>query len=198
MAIGVLGGTFDPVHVGHLIIAREVALELGLEMVYFIPTGITPLKDGKITPSHHRLQMLRLALGGETGFRLSTLELEQPGLSYTVDTLRELRCTDSRELYLILGKDAMASLLQWHHPKELIRLCYIAAVPRPGVPEPDVSVLEGALPGLRERLHLLSGPKIAISASEIRHLVARGLPVRHLLPAGVEGYIREHGLYREE
>ena len=197
MAVGVLGGTFDPVHKGHLIIAQEAALELGLEMVHFIPAGEPPLKDHEVTPAHHRLQMLRLALAGDKGFRLSTLELERPGLSYTVDTLLELRRTDPRELYLILGKDAVAGLPRWHRPQELVSLCYIAAVPRPGVLEPDVAALEDALPGLRERLRLLSGPNIGISASEIRQRVARGLPVRYLLPAGVDGYIREHGLYRE-
>jgi nicotinate-nucleotide adenylyltransferase len=114
-----------------------------------------------------------------------------------VDTLRELRRTDPRELYLILGRDTVAGLSRWHRPQELISLCYIATVPRPGVPELDVAALEVTLPGLREKLRLLSGPNIGISASEIRQRVVRGLPVHNLLPTGVEEYIREHGLYRE-
>lgn len=197
MAVGILGGTFDPVHTGHLAIAREVALELGLELVYFIPVGQPPLKQGPVTPATHRLEMLRLALVGDDGFHLSAIEVERPGPSYTVDTLRELGCSEGREVFLILGWDAVADLPRWHQPRELLTLSRIAAVPRPGTPEPDVDALEKALPGLRERLRLLSGPVIDISASEIRHRVARGLPVRHLLPPAVEAYIREHGLYRE-
>ncbi|MEE9203027.1 MAG: nicotinate-nucleotide adenylyltransferase [Dehalococcoidia bacterium] len=195
--VGVLGGTFDPVHTGHLIIAQEVALELGLELVYFIPVGQPPLKQGPVTPAAHRLEMLRLALAGNDSFHLSTLEVERPGPSYTVDTLRELGRSEGREVLLILGWDAVADLPRWSRPQELLTLSRIAAVPRPGTPEPDVDGLEKALPGLRERLRLLSGPVIDISASEIRRRVARGLPVHHLLPPAVEQYIREQGLYRE-
>jgi nicotinate-nucleotide adenylyltransferase len=184
------------VHTGHLIIAQEVALELGLERVYFIPVGQPPLKQGPVTAAAHRLEMLGLALGGNDGFSLSTIEVERPGPSYTVDTLRELGRTEGREFFLILGWDAVADLPRWHQPRELLSLSRIAAVPRPGAPEPDVDGLEQALPGLRERLRLLSGPVLGISASEIRRRVARGLPVRYLLPPAVEQYIREQGLYR--
>jgi nicotinate-nucleotide adenylyltransferase len=197
MAVGILGGTFDPVHSGHLIIAQEVALELGLELVYFIPVGQPPLKQGTVTPAAHRLEMLRLALAGNDSFHLSTLEVERPGPSYTVDTLRELRRAEAREVFVILGWDAVADLPRWSRPQELITLCRIAAVPRPGAPEPDVDSLEKILPGFKERLRLLSGPIIGISASEIRRRVARGLPVRHLLPPAVERYIQDNGLYRD-
>ncbi len=197
MAVGVLGGTFDPIHIGHLIIAQEVALALGLEMVYFIPVGQPPLKPHAVTPAAHRLEMLQLALGGNASFHLSTMEVERPGPSYTVDTLRELRRSEGREVLLILGWDAVADLPRWHRPQELLTLCRIAAVPRPGSPVPDVDALEQALPGLRERLRLLPGPVIGISASEIRRRVARGLPVGYLLPQAVEQYIQEQSLYRE-
>ncbi|MEK7847837.1 MAG: nicotinate-nucleotide adenylyltransferase [Chloroflexota bacterium] len=197
MPVGILGGTFDPVHIGHLIIAQEVALELGLELVYFIPVGQPPLKQGAVTPAAHRLEMLRLALAGNGGFSLSTLEVARPGPSYTVDTLRALKGAESRELVFILGWDALSGLPGWHRPQELLALCRIAAVPRPGAPVPDLDGLEKALPGLRGRLHLLTGPLVSISASEIRRRVGRGLPVRYLLPPGVEDYIREQGLYRE-
>lgn len=194
--MGVLGGTFDPVHLGHLIIAQEASYRLGLERVLFLPAGQPWLKEGRpITPAHHRLEMLRRAIAGDPAFALSTLEVERPGPSYTVDTLPLLKREARGELYFILGLDSLADLPRWHQPERLIRLCRLVGMPRPGYSSLDLAALERAIPGVGERVVLLPDPEIGISATEIRGRVARGQPIRYLVPEAVEGYIREQGLY---
>lgn len=201
MNIGVLGGTFDPVHNGHLIVAKEVKTLLNLVEVIFVPAGQPWLKaDSFISPAEHRLQMLRLALANEPHFKLFTLEVERPGPSYTIDTIRELRRQygSADELFFILGWDSLAQLPQWHEVSQLIKLCYFVAVPRPGFARPDLKALEASLPGVTLRVRLMDRPYIDISASVIRDRVARGLSVRHLVPEPVNKYIKEHGLYLPE
>jgi len=198
MKIGVLGGTFDPVHNGHLVVAEVVKTKLNLAEVIFVPAGQPWLKaDRPITPAEHRLQMLRLALADKPDFKLSTMEIERPGPSYTVDTLTELRSQlgDEDELFFILGRDNLAQLPQWHDAPRLIQLCYLVAVPRPGSKRPDLKALEAAIPGVSQRVMLLDEPYIDVSASDIRERMARGLSVRHLVPEPVNRYIKEHRLY---
>ncbi len=198
MNIGVLGGTFDPVHNGHLVVAEEVQRRLNLAEVLFVPAGQPWLKaERTILPAGHRLQMLRLALADVPHFTLSTMEIERPGPSYTVDTVTELRARLGREdeLFFILGWDNLAELPQWRKPSRIIQKCYLVAVPRPGFPHPDLKALEASIPGLRRRVMLMDRPHMDISGSEIRERVARGLSVRHLVPEAVNRYIREHGLY---
>jgi nicotinate-nucleotide adenylyltransferase len=198
MKIGVLGGTFDPVHNGHLIVAEEAKNELNLAEVIFVPAGQPWLKvDRPISPAEHRLQMLRLALANKPDFKLSTIEIERAGPSYTVDTITEFRdkLGGEDELFFILGWDNLAELPQWREPSRLIKMCYLVAAPRPGYPRPKLKVLEASIPGISQRVMFMDRPEIDISASAIRDRVARGLSVRHLVPEPVNRYIKEHNLY---
>lgn len=198
MKIGVLGGTFDPVHIGHLMMAEEARASLNLAEILLVPAGQPLLKlDYPVTPAEHRLQMLRLAIAGRPYFKVSTVEIERPGPSYTVGTIAELRVQygSEDEIFFILGWDSLAQLPGWREPSRLIKMCYLVAVPRPGFQRPDLKALEDLIPGISERVMLLDKPQIDISASAIRALAARGLPLRHLVPEPVEEYIRQHKLY---
>jgi nicotinate-nucleotide adenylyltransferase len=198
MEIGVLGGTFDPIHIGHLKVAEEVTASLNLSEVIFMPAGQPWLKgDNPISPAKHRLEMLHLALAGKSYFRLSTVEIDRPGPTYTVDTMAELEdeLGSEDELFFILGWDNLTQLPRWREPQRLIKLCRLVAVPRVDYPAPDLTSLEAAIPGLSQRVILLEKPRIDINASEIRRMVARGLAIAHLVPAPVEGYIKQHRLY---
>ena len=200
MKVGMLGGTFDPVHIGHLIIAEEVREKLGLEAVIFLPAGQPWIKaDRTIASGEHRLQMLKLALGSNPFFKLSSLELERKGSTYSVDTISILRAElgPGVQLYFIVGFDALRQLPQWKEPASLIQMCQMVGVKRPGCSELDLPALEAVVPGISHRLTLLDVPQIGISSSEIRERVARGLSIRYLVPEAVEEYIRNYGLYRE-
>ena len=198
MKAGILGGTFDPVHMGHLAVAKEARSSLGLEEVLFIPAGRPWLKEGAgVQEPGHRLDMLRLALRGLAGFRVSTIELDRPGPTYTVDTLAELRRrSPSDELFFIIGADNLAQLPRWREPDRIISLCRLVVAPRAGCPMPDIVRLEAAVPGLKKRLVMLDKPVIDISASVIRERVRLGLSIINLVPEAVAGYIEEKGLYR--
>jgi nicotinate-nucleotide adenylyltransferase len=201
MNIGVMGGTFNPIHNGHLIVAEEVRVQLNLAEVLFVPAGQPWLKaNSPITAAEHRIQMVRLAIAAEPCFKLSTMEVERAGPSYTVDTIAELegQLGVGDKLFFILGWENLAELPQWHEPSRIIKLCYLVAVPRPGYPAPDLKVLEADIPGLSHSVILLDTPQIDISASAIRKRVAQGLSISHLVPEPVERYIREHGLYITE
>jgi nicotinate-nucleotide adenylyltransferase len=198
MNIGVLGGTFDPVHNGHLIVAEVVRKRLNLAEVIFVPAGQPWLKaDKPITPAKHRLQMLRLSLADRPYFKISTLEIERAGPSYTIDTIIELRSKINAgdELFFILGQDNLAQLPQWREPSRLIQLCYLVAVSRPGSPRPNLKTLEASLPGISQRVMLMDEPQVDISASEIRERVGWGLSICHLVPEPVNRYIKENRLY---
>jgi nicotinate-nucleotide adenylyltransferase len=198
MNIGVLGGTFDPIHNGHLVIAEEARARLNLTEVLFVPAGLPWLRmDSPISAAEHRVQMVRLAIGNTPYFKLSTMEVERAGPSYTVDTIAELKGQFGAEdeLFFILGWDSLDELPRWREPERLIKLCRLAAVPRVGYSLPDLKALEAAIPGLANRVILLDTPLIDISASEIRQRVAHGLPIGRLVPEPVDRYIREQGLY---
>ncbi|MBA7507316.1 putative nicotinate-nucleotide adenylyltransferase [subsurface metagenome] len=200
MNIGVMGGTFDPIHIGHLIVAEEVRTRLDLAEVLFVPAGQPWLKpDSPVSAAEHRVQMVRLAIADKPYFRLSTTEIERAGYSYTVDTIAELlgQLGAGDELFFILGWDSLAELPKWHEPSRLIEMCHLVAVPRPGYPAPDLKALEVAIPGLSQNVMLMDKPEIDISASEIRNRVARGLSIHHLVPEPVESYIRQHRLYKK-
>lgn len=200
MRTGILGGTFDPPHIGHLLIAEESRSRLELDLVLFIPARQPPHKlNHPVTAFEHRLNMLRLALDSNPFFTLSLVEAERPGPSYTVDTLRELREKSSAgdELYFIMGSDSLVELPTWHEPQELIRLCYLAVLRRPGF-EPDLKALEEIIPGLTSRVVFIPAPPFEISSTEIHTRCEEGADIRYLVPNGVAGYIDEHGLYRGE
>lgn len=196
--LGVLGGTFDPVHNGHLMIADEVRKQLDLGEVLFVPAGLPWLKCNRpVAAAYHRLAMVRLAISNRPHFKLSTVDIDRSGPSYTIDTIADLlpRLGTGAEMYFILGWDSMTGLAQWREPGRLIQMCRLAAVPRPGYPPPDLEALEQVIPGIRQRVVLMGGPEIDISATDIRQRAARGQPIEHLVPGSVEKYIREHGLY---
>jgi len=198
MKIGVLGGTFDPVHLAHLAVAEAVKAELDLTEVIFVPAGQPWLKaNNYISAPEHRVQMVRLAIAGKAYFRLSTMEIDRPGPSYTVDTMAELRgqINTEDELYFILGWDNLAEMPRWREPARLIQLCYLVAVPRPGYPVPDLMKLEGNIPGIAKRVIVMDKPELDISATEIRKRLSGGEPINDLVPAAVAKYIRRHGLY---
>ncbi len=198
MKIGVLGGTFDPIHSAHLAVAEAVKAELGLAEVIFVPAGQPCLKaDNCVSAVGHRVQMVRLAIAGKPDFRMSTMEIDRHGPTYTVDTMAELRgqIGAKDELYFILGWDNLAELARWRKPARLIRLCYLVAVPRPRYPLPDLKRLAKDIPGLSPRVIILDKPEVDISATEIRERVAQGKPINDLVPHAVAEYIKRHRLY---
>ncbi len=201
MNIGVMGGTFNPIHKGHVIVAEEVRVHLNLTEILFVPAGQPWLKaNSPIAAAEHRMQMVRLAIADKPYCKLSTMEIERAGPSYTVDTVAELQgqLRGGDELFFILGWDSLAELPQWREPSRLIKMCYLVAVPRVGYPTPNLSSLEVDIPGLSQRVILLDTPQIDITASVIRNRVAQGLSIAHLVPEAVERYIREHRLYITE
>ena len=198
MKIGILGGTFDPVHNGHIKVAETVKAQLDLVKVVFVPAGQPWLKsDNPVSPAEHRVEMVRLAIASYPGFELSMLEINRPGPSYTVDTIKEFRDKpgSESELFFILGWDSLSQLPRWKEPKLLIELCHLVAVPRPGCKLPDLNRLETLIPGLASRLILLDKPEIDVSATQIRKRVAEGLPIHGLVPAPVADYLKQHKLY---
>ena len=198
MNIGILGGTFDPIQLAHLAVAEEVRVRLDLAEIIFVPAGRPWLKaNSPIAVAEHRAQMVRLAIAGKPYFKLSTVEIDRAGPSYSVDTVAELQgqLGAGDELFFILGWDSLAELPQWHEPARLIEMCYLVAVPRVGYSRPNLKKLKAAIPSISQRVTLLDTPKIDISASVIRDRVARGLSVRHLVSEPVNRYIKEHKLY---
>lgn len=196
MNIGVLGGTFDPIHIGHLVVAEEARIKLGLSEVLFVPAGQPWLKlDRNITPAVHRVEMVRRAIADNPHFKLCTLEVERAGPSYTVDTLTMLQKQLGSEasFFFILGRDTLAELPLWKEPEKLVQLCRLVVAPRLG--SKDLKHLETAIPGLLDKVIQLDMPVIGISSSEIRQRIAQGLPIRYLVPAEVEKYITEHKIY---
>jgi len=199
MNIGVLGGTFDPIHNGHLLIADRVMTHLSLGKVIFVPAGRPWLKENRyISAAEHRMEMVRLGIASRPHFELSAVEIDRDGPSYMVDTIANLQVQlgSSREFFFILGWDNLIKLPYWREPDRLIKLCRLVAVPRLGYNQPDLASLEMVIPGLSKRVVLLGEPYIGISASDIKERVNRGLPVSHLLPLPVGEYIKRHGLYK--
>jgi nicotinate-nucleotide adenylyltransferase len=198
MKTGILGGTFDPIHNGHLAIAEEARTYLNLTEVLFLPAGQSWMKaDRQISPASHRVEMVRLAIEGIPCFKLSTIEVEHKGPSYTVDTLAELKrqVGSASEFYFIVGWDSLAQLPHWKKPSKLIEMCFLVAVPRPGYVNPDMKKLEAEIPGLSKKVILLDKPLIEISATDIRNRVSKGLSIADMVPEKVGKYIREKGLY---
>jgi nicotinate-nucleotide adenylyltransferase len=194
--IGVLGGTFDPIHIGHLVVADEARIKLGFKEVLFVPAGQPWLKlDRNITLAVHRVEMVRRAIADNPHFKLCTIEVERPGPSYTVDTLTMLQKQLGSEasLFFILGRDTFAELPLWKEPKRLVQLCRLLVAPRLGAK--DLKHLERAIPGLLDKVIQLDMPVIGISSSGIRQRIAQGLPIRYLVPAEVEEYIIEQKIY---
>jgi nicotinate-nucleotide adenylyltransferase len=198
MNIGILGGTFDPVHSGHLAIADEARRRIPLRRVIFVPAGQPWLKVGRdITPAMHRIKMIELAIEGMPYFEFSTVEIEHAGPSYTVDTVSVLqkKLGAAIKLFLILGWDSFNELPRWHKPAELVKMCQMAVFTRPGNRQPDLEMLEVLVSGVKQSAILFDMKPIDISSTDIRMRVAQGLSLSGLVPYQVEKYIREQGLY---
>ncbi len=197
MRIGVFGGTFDPIHLGHLIVAEDARIALGLDEVLFIPAGQPWFKSyRRVTDASHRLAMARLAVEGNPFFHVTDIEVRRSGPSYTVDTLAELRERYAKaEFVVILGIDALREIDRWHEPRLLFEMASVAGMARPGA-SLDPSVLNAAIPGASSRMRMLDSALIDISGTDIRGRVAEGKSVRYRVPAAVAAYIRENGLYR--
>jgi nicotinate-nucleotide adenylyltransferase len=201
MKKGVLGGTFDPVHLGHLAVAEEVKRTLGLEEMMLVIAGQPVLKSHyEVTPAEQRLEMLRLAVSDRPDLEVSTIEMGRPGPSYTVDTLDELKRRNGKndEIYFVLGWDSLSHLTEWYQPSRIIERCYLVAVPRPGYIRPSLEDLEKKLPGISRKVILLDRPLIDISASVIREMVAQGQSIDRLVPGPVAAYIEKHKLYERD
>jgi nicotinate-nucleotide adenylyltransferase len=201
-SLGVLGGTFDPIHYAHLAVAQEAAEALGLERVLFVPAGQPPHKpDQIVTPGADRLAMVELAIAGNDRFAVDRLELERDGPSYTIDTLEALRASrlargGSPELTLILSAEAFLGLTTWREPRRVMELARLAVAPRDGYPMAGPAFMGEHFPDLTDRVVFLDGPRMRLSASELRNRAAAGRTLRYLVPDAVAAYIVDHGLYR--
>jgi nicotinate-nucleotide adenylyltransferase len=194
--LGILGGTFNPPHLGHLVCAQEAYVHLGLDRVMLIPTSIPPHKPIEDEPgAEHRLELCRLAVKGDERFEVSDLELRRAGPSYTVDTLEELTSrTPNTDLYLILGGDIAAGLRDWREPERVLSLATLAVADRAGTSR---AAVQEALDGLDggDGAEFFRMPTIEISSTAIRERVGAGQPIKYIVPDAVADYIREHGLY---
>jgi nicotinate-nucleotide adenylyltransferase len=197
MRIGILGGTFNPPHLGHLVAAQEAYRELALDQVTLIPAGTPPHKPVDEEPgAEHRLELCRLAISGDDRFRVSDLELRRDGPSFTVDTLDVLRSqSPSADLFLILGGDIAAGLPKWHEPERVLELATVAIAKRRGTAKQAVQEALAQLKG-GERARFFQMPPIGISSTMVRRRVRAGQPIRYFVPDAVKHYIETHGLYR--
>ena len=197
MRIGILGGTFNPPHLGHLVAAQEAYRELDLDQVMLIPAGIPPHKPVEDEPgAEHRLELCRLAVGDDDRFTVSDLELRRDGPSFTVDTLEVLKSqSPSDDLFLILGGDIAAGLPKWHEPERVLELATVAIAKRRGTAKAAVDQALAQLKG-GERARFFQMPRIGISSTMVRRRVRAGQPIRYFVPDGVMHYIETHGLYR--
>jgi len=199
--VGILGGTFDPIHYGHLVIAEEIRAALDLSEVVFIPASQPPHKlSHNITPVYHRVAMLELALASNPHFFCSRIEIERNGPSYTADTLQTLRKQwgASTDIDFIIGWDSLEELHTWYEvPKLLTALTHLVAVQRPGYEDDDEynKTLEARLPGILQRLLIVPAPQLDISATNLRERIASGKPIKYQTPEPVEAYIRKNMLY---
>ncbi|MDY7041504.1 MAG: nicotinate-nucleotide adenylyltransferase [Chloroflexota bacterium] len=197
--IGILGGTFDPIHIAHLAVAEEARAQLGLEKVVFVPAGLPPHKmDVHVSPADHRQAMVELAIAGNPYFEVSLVDIDRFGPCYTVDTIALLHeeWGPDVEMYFIMGSDSLADILTWHRPDRLIRLSRLAVVARPGY-RVDMDELERWLPGVSQRVNFINSPQLDVSSSEIQRRVLAGESIKYQVPPAVERYIYKHGLYRD-
>ena len=192
--IGVMGGTFDPIHLGHLMIAEAVWNEYRLDKILFIPSANPPHKSNVLTSAKHRFNMALLATCSNPHFEVSSIEMERQGPSYTVDTIKELKQIygDKAELYFIIGADSIKELPTWHNIDELLTLCHFVATRRPGY-EPDLKLVEEDYKDADIRV--LETPELEISSTDIRRRIKKGYSIQYITTEQVQQYIRKEGLY---
>jgi nicotinate-nucleotide adenylyltransferase len=193
--LGVMGGTFDPIHYGHLVTAEEAVVQFQLDTVVFVPTGQPWMKAHReVSPAEERYLMTVVATASNPRFTVSRIEIDRDGPTYTVETLRQLANEQpDAELYFITGADAILEIVQWKDPDEALSLAHFIAATRPGH---DLSRLEAAAAEHRPRVSVMKIPALAISSSDIRQRVHEGRAIRYLLPEGVKSFIEKAGLYR--
>ena len=196
--IGIFGGTFDPPHLGHLILAAEARAQLGLERLLWVLTPGTPHKqDQSIAPLQHRLEMVKLAIANDPQFEISSVELTRPGPHYALDTVHILAGQNPEvNLAYLMGGDSLNDLPHWHRPADFVSACHLIGVMRRPGDTVELAALEKSLPGLRSKVRFVEAPLLDIAAREIRRRIAEGRPFRYFLPERVFEYINEHGLYR--
>jgi len=197
MRLGVFGGTFDPIHYGHLVAAQEVLSELKLDRILFVPAGWPPHKPLRyISPVHQRVAMVELALKSNPQFELSRVDIDRPGPSYTVETLELLhrQMGPGTELYFIMGLDSLADLSRWHNPNRIIQLADLVVVDRPRY-DVNMEALKQAVPDIETRLHLVHIPGMNISSSDLQRRVREHKPIKYQVPEAVEAYIYANRLY---
>lgn len=201
--IGIMGGTFNPIHYGHMVTAREALSQFSLDKVIFIPTGTPPHKtDGEIASSEDRYLMTVIATASNSNFFVSRMEIERKGKSYTIETVRQLRSVygSDASLYFITGADAILEILTWKDTNEIITLCKFIAATRPGYNLGKIEELKKKLFSKNdikdERIFIMEVPALAISSTDIRNRVKQNRPIDYLLPEGVCNYILKHGLYK--
>jgi nicotinate-nucleotide adenylyltransferase len=200
-ALGIMGGTFDPIHLGHLAVAEEARDALGLDRILFVPAGIPPHKpEGASASVDDRVAMVALAIAGNDTFELSRIDVDRPGPSFTADTVDALAAGISArggdpDLTLIMSAETVVGLPEWREPSRLLAACRVAVVPREGLPVPDRSWLAQQFPGFEDRFDLLDGPRLGISSTAIRARVAAGRSIRYLVPDAVQRHIVDHHLY---
>ncbi|MGQ9490639.1 MAG: nicotinate-nucleotide adenylyltransferase [Anaerolineae bacterium] len=195
--IGLLGGTFDPIHIGHLILAEEARDQLDLSVVYFVPAGDPPHKQGRrLAPVAHRLRMVELAVADNPLFQVSRVDADRPGPHYTIDMVNifKVQMPPGGTLFFLMGYDSLTELPTWHEPQALLAACHLVALTRYNVPL-DWDYLEARLPGIRQRVTLLDMPELEIASHHIQERVRTGRSIRYLVPDAVCAYIREQGLY---
>jgi nicotinate-nucleotide adenylyltransferase len=193
--VGLMGGTFDPIHYGHLVTAEEAVMQFGLEEVVFVPTGHPWMKaDRKVSSPEHRYLMTVVATASNPRFSVSRVEIDRAGPTYTVDTLRALGAEyPDAELFFISGADAILEIIEWKDPEDVLSLAHFIAATRPGY---DLARFEAAAPTSHPKVSTMNVPALAISSSDIRRRVREGRAIRYLLPEGVKSLIEKVGLYR--
>ena len=198
MRRGLLGGTFDPIHNGHVVLAREAMARLGLEGVWFVPAGLPWMKRGvALSAKEHRRAMVQLAIAEEPRFHVSDSELNREGETYTVETLEELLAGDMAhtDLWFIMGADTLATMHEWKAPQRVLELARVAVALRPRHERLDLRRLERVAPGAGERVTVIQLPLMDVSGVEIRRRAGAGEPLAGLVPEAVAAYIAEHDLY---
>lgn len=196
-----MGGTFDPIHIGHLVTAEIVRTTYRLDQVLFIPNGLPPHKqEMQVTPALHRYIMASMATCSNPYFLVVPMEIERPGLSYTIDTVKKILAEYGPEidLYCITGFDAILDLFTWKDVTQLLRLCQFIAVARLGYENRTTETMDAFPPEAKDRIHILTAPRLDISATDIRRRVRQGGSIRYLVPESVEQYIYKERLYLDE
>ncbi len=198
--VGVYGGTFDPIHIGHLVAAEEVRAVLRLDRLLFMPAGDPPHKLAPgLTSAAHRKRMVEVAIADNPGFELSTVDLDRPGPHYTADALAILREREpDADLWFVMGEDTVLDVPNWTHPERIVQYARLAVVTRPGwkVRVEDLASLDTAIPGIVRCCDFVSIPMLDIASRRVRERIRHGEPYRYLLRADVATYIHDHDLYR--